>query len=174
MFVIGLQGGLNIVLDLRLGLLSRLLVLELKRRGQFRRQLRREVHLVDAWLQDAALDVKDAVFILEELLAVLELLMTFDRPVTVLLGPVADEGALLATLELQLDMRRMDRLHDLHVEHAGHLVARLVEGVLSLQLDLALGELTPLILEEEHCQFDNTIFYYYNEYLRIYLTNILV
>ena len=76
--------------------------------------------------------------------------MTLDLPVAILLVPVANEGALLPALELQLDVRRMHGLHDLHVQHAGHLVARLVEGVLRLQLDLALRELTPLILEEEH------------------------
>ena len=150
MFVVCLQSGLNIVLDLRLGPLSGVLVLEGKRRGKFARQLSREVDLVDTRLQDATLDIKHAVFVLEELLAMLELLLAMHRPVTVLLRVVADERALFAALELQLDMRRMNWLHDLHVKHASHLVAWLVEGILRLKLDLALGEFTPLVREEEH------------------------
>ena len=127
-----------------------MLVLEGKRRGKFVRQLSREVNLIDSWLQDASLDIKHAVFVLEELLAMLELLLTIHRPVTILLRVVADERALFAALELQLDMRCMNWLHDFHVKHASHLVAWLIEGIFSLQLDLTLGEFTPLVREEEH------------------------
>ena len=117
-----LQGGWNVVWELSL-----------------------EVDLVDAWVEHAALDIKHAVFVLEELFLVLELISVMHGSVTVLSRVVADETALLSTLDLKLDMRSFHCLHDLDVDHADNGVSWLVEGVLGLNLDFALGELSALI-----------------------------
>ena len=117
-----LQGGWNVVWELSL-----------------------EVDLVDAWVEHAALDIKHAVFVLEELFLVLELIGVVHGPVTVLGRVVANETALLSTLDLELDMRSLHWLHDLDVDHANDGVSWLVEGILGLNLDFTLGELSALI-----------------------------
>ena len=80
----------------------------------------------------------------------LELLLTMNCSITVLLRVVANERALFATFELKLDMGSSYGCHDLNVDDACNLVSWLVEGILSLELDFALGELAPFILEEKH------------------------
>ena len=47
-------------------------------------------------------------------------------------------------------MGSLDGLHDFEVNDTSDHVAWLVEGALSLQLDLSLGELTPFVGEEKH------------------------
>ena len=61
------------------------------------------------------------------------------------LHPEADEGALLTTLDLQLDVRGLDSLGNLDVDQTLHCVAGLVEGVSGLQLNVTLGELAPRV-----------------------------
>lgn len=142
---------LDIVLHFGLGLLSRMLVLEVKGGGKLVWQLRREVNLIDSRLQDTPLDIKYTVLVLQELLGMLELLLTMDSPIAILFSVVTNERALFTALELKLDVRRIGWLHDLHVDDARHGVSWLVEGILGLQLDLAFRELAPFIREEKHC-----------------------
>ena len=104
MLISRLQGCLNVVLDLGLGLLSRLLMLELQGGRNIMWELRLEVNLVDTWVEHAALNIKHAVFVLEELFLVFELIGVVNGPVTVLGRVVADETALLSTLDLKLNM----------------------------------------------------------------------
>ena len=106
--------------------------------------------MIDTGLQDTPLDIKDTVLVLQELLGMLELLLTMDSSIAILFGVVTNEGALLTALELKLDVRRMGWLHDLQVDNARHGVSWLVEGILGLQLDLAFRELAPFIREEKH------------------------
>ena len=145
MLIIRLQGRLNVVLDLGLGLLSTFLMLELQGGRNIMWELRLEVNLVDTWLEHAALDIKHAVFVLEELFLVLELIGVVHGLVTVLGRVVANETALLSTLDLKLNMRSLNCLHDLNVDHADDSVSWLVEGILGLNLDFTLGELSALI-----------------------------
>ena len=143
------KGRLDVVLDLSLGLLTLAVVLEVQGRGDTVWQLGLECDLVDARLEHAVDDIKDLIFELEESLAVLQLLVTVHGSVTVLLGPMADEGALLTTFDLQQDVRGLNSFHDLHVDNTIDSVAWLIEGVLRLELDLTLGEFTPTVGEEQ-------------------------
>ena len=153
--VVAVELRLDVVLDLRLGLLARVLVLEVQGGGNVVRKLCRELHLVDTRLEHAVLDLENVRLVLEELLGVFEPFVPLDgavlaEEVALLLLPVAGEGDLLAALELELDVGALNGLHDLHVDHALDGVAWLVEGVLRLQLDLALGEGAATVREKEH------------------------
>ena len=108
-------------------------------------ELRLEVDLVDAWIENTALDIKHAVFVLEELFLVFKLIRVVHGLVSVLGRVVANETALLSTLDLKLNMRSLHWLHDLNVDHADDGVSWLVEGILGLNLDFTLGELSALI-----------------------------
>ena len=145
MLIVRLQSRLNVVLDLGLGLLTRVLMFELEGGGNVVWELRLEVDLVDAWIENTALDIKHAVFVLEELFLVFKLIRVVHGLVSVLGRVVANETALLSTLDLKLDMRSIHWLHDLNVDHADDGVSWLVEGILGLNLDFTLGELSALI-----------------------------
>ncbi len=152
--VVCLESGFDIVLDLSFGLLTLVFLLEIEGRGELLSQGGGEFDLVDAWLENATLDIEHAVLVLEELFAVLQLFVTFNHAglITMLLRlvPEADKRALFATLEFELNVRGFDGLHDLNVNDTFDHVAGLVEGALGLQLDLALGEIAPGIGEEKH------------------------
>ena len=150
-FVIGLESGFYIVLDLGLWLFSRVLMLELEGGRYVVRQLRLEVNLVDTWLQIAVHDIEHAVFILQEFLLMLELISMVYCSISVLSRVVADETALLSTLDLKLDVRSIHCLHDLDVYHAYHGVSWLIERVLCLNLDSTFWEMATFVLKEEHC-----------------------
>ena len=145
MLIVRLQSRLNVVLDLGLGLLTRVLMFELEGGGNVVWELRLEVDLVDAWIENTALDIKHAVFVLEELFLVFKLIRVVHGLVSVLGRVVANETALLSTLDLKLNMRSLHWLHDLDVDHADDGVSWLVEGILGLNLDFTLGELSALI-----------------------------
>ena len=53
---------------------------------------------------------------------------------------VANEAALFSSSNLELDVRGTNGLGDLHVDHSSDGVAWLIEWVLGLQLDSALGK----------------------------------
>lgn len=154
MLVVSLKSGFDIVLDLGLGLLTLVFLLEIEGRWNVVGQGGGEFDLVDAWVENATLDIEHAVLVLKELFAVLQLFVSFNRAglVTMLLSlmPEADERALFATLEFKLNVRGFDGLHDLNVNDTFDHVAGLVEGALGLQLDLALGERASGIGEEKH------------------------
>lgn len=149
MLVMRLQSSLDVVLDLGLGLLTTLLVLEVKGRWDVAGQLGRKLDGVDAWLKHAIWDGEHFLLVLEELLAVLQLL----RPVLNVslsvsmdsLSVVADEGAFFTTLNLQLDSFSLNSLHDFKVDQALHSVTGLIEGVCCLHLDLSLGEVAAIV-----------------------------
>ena len=151
--VMSVENGLNVVLDLGLGLFAGVLVLEGEGGRELVGEVRRELHRVDARVQHATLDVEDVTLVFKELLAVLELVGVVDsaRLITMLLrrGVMTDERGLLLTLELEGDVGGHDRLHDLEVDDTLYGVAWLVEGVLRLQLDLSLGETGSGIFEEK-------------------------
>mmetsp|Transcript_5387 Transcript_5387/g.7210 ORF Transcript_5387/g.7210 Transcript_5387/m.7210 type:complete len:307 (+) Transcript_5387:324-1244(+) len=144
-----LKLGLNVILDLGLRLLARVLVLEVERRGDVVGQVELEVDLVEARLEHAINNGEHLVLLVKELLRVLAFLgLVHDSSliaVMLRLRVVANEGALLATLELDLDVSGGDRGVDLEVDLAGDGVAGLVEGALSLQLDVASLELAPVV-----------------------------
>lgn len=143
--VVSVQNSLDEVLDLGLGLLTRVLVLEVEGGGNVMGQLSLKVNLVDTWVKHAALDIEHAVLILEEFLAVLELVSVVNSLITILSRVMANERALLTTFDLELDMRGLNRLHDFHVDDTGHSVTWLVEGILRLELNSAFGELGPFV-----------------------------
>ena len=143
--IMGLKDGLDIVLDFRLGLLTRVLMLEVEGGGDVVGEFGLEVNLVNTWLEHTALDVEHAVLVLKEFLAVLELVGVMDGLIAILSGVVTDERALFSTFDLEFNVGCCNSLHNLEVDDTGDGVARLVEGVLGLELNLALGELTPFI-----------------------------
>lgn len=142
------------ILDLSLRLLSRVLVLESKRRGETVGKSDVEIDLVDAGVDNTTWEVIDSSARVEEGLGVLQLLLFVDdtRLITVMLGlgVVAGEAALLASLEVELDMAGMNLMVDLHVDLTSDGVAGLIEGELSLELDFAVLEVAPLVGEEKH------------------------
>ena len=66
--VVGVQHSLDVVLHLGLGLLTRVLMFEVKRGGDVLGQLSLELNRVDAWVEHATLNIEDSVLVLEELL----------------------------------------------------------------------------------------------------------
>lgn len=75
----GLEDDFDVVLDLGFGLLALVLLLEVQGRGDVVGQSAGEVYLVDAWVENASLDIEHAVLVLEELFAVLQLLVPLDH-----------------------------------------------------------------------------------------------
>ena len=145
MLVMSVQGCLHVVLDLGLGLFARVLVLEMEGRGNVMRQLSLELNLVDTWVENSTLDVKHAVLVLKEFLAVLKLVSVMDRLVTILSCVMADERALLATLDLELDVGGFNGFHNFEVNNTANGITWLVEGILRLELNFTLGELAPFV-----------------------------
>jgi hypothetical protein len=125
-----------------------------------------ELNRVDAGLEHAVDNVKDAGSVLEELFRVFQQIrmVSCDSAIalSVLSGVVTNEGTLLTALDLKLDMRSFDSLHNLHVDDTGDSVARLIEWVLRLDLDFALREVCPFVGEEKHIYsfFNNDYFEY--------------
>ena len=151
--VVSVENGLNIVLDLGLGLFAGVLVLEGEGGRELVGEVRRELHRVDARVQHATLDHEDIALVLQERLVVLQLVgvsdLTHLTTTQLIRVIVADERGLLTSLELEGDVGGHDRLHDLEVDDTLDGVAWLVEGELRLQLDLSLGETGSGIFEEK-------------------------
>ena len=151
--VVSVENGLNIVLDLGLGLFAGVLVLEGEGGRELVGEVRRELHRVDARVQHATLDHEDIALVLQERLVVLQLVgvsdLTHLTTTQLIRVIVADERGLLTSLELEGDVGCHDRLHNLEVDDTLDGVTRLVEGVLRLQLDLSLGETGSGIFEEK-------------------------
>ena len=152
--ILSLKSGLDVVFDLGLWLFTAAFVLESKRRWNLFRELRREANLVDAWLEHAISNLEDWLLELKELFALLQLLMMMLN-LTIIIGsrPVADERALLATLDLKLDVGAGNSLHDFDVDETTDSVAWLIEGMVGLHLDLALREVAAFVVEEEWHDF---------------------
>jgi len=95
MLVVAVEGGLDVVLDLGLRLLTRVLVLKVERRRDALGQSSLELNLVNTRLQHATLDVKDTVLVLKELFGMLHFLVSLDSAclvsVALSLVPEADE-----------------------------------------------------------------------------------
>ena len=112
-------------------------------------QLSLEVNLIETGLKGTTLNIEDSVLIFKELLAVLALLVALlETSLIAILHsflPVTMERALLSTFDLELDMGALDCLCNVEIDHTADCVTWLVEWVLSLQLDLTLGEFTPLV-----------------------------
>jgi len=68
------------------------------------RQLGLEFNLVYARVEDTTLDVKHAVLVFKEFLAVLKFISVMNSLVAPLGGVVTDERALLSTFDLELDV----------------------------------------------------------------------
>ena len=120
-------------------------MLEMKRGGNVIGQLSLEINLVDSWIQNASHDIKDAIFVFQEFLAVLEFVSMMNSLITVLGGIVSDKTTLLSSLDLELDVGSLNRLHNLEINDTLDCVSWLIERISRLKLDFALGELAPLI-----------------------------
>lgn len=145
MLIWSLEGSLHVVLDLRLGFLLAMVVLKIKRGWNVVGQLSLEINLVDAWLQNASHDIKDAVFVFQEFLAVLEFFRVMLSITIMSCGVVSSKTALLASLDLELDVRSLNGLHNLNINDTLDCVSWLIERISCLKLDFALGELAPLV-----------------------------
>lgn len=144
--------GLNDILDLGLWLLANVLVLEVKRRWDAKRELELEGDFRSARVQDAAWDCEDVVFEMQELLIVVDFLFTLMNSncsifVALLFLPKAFEFGFFIALDLDLDMRRLQRLVELDENLAIDNVARFVEWKLCLELHLAPFEIATRVRE---------------------------
>ena len=96
-----------------------------------------------------SINIENFILVFEEFLAVLKLISMVDcaNLITILLcgGIVANEGALLSTFNLKFDMRALESLLDVDIDHTVDHIAWLIEGELSLQLNLALGEFASFV-----------------------------
>ena len=134
--VMGVQGCLDVVLHLGLGLFTGVLMFEVEGGGDVVGKLSHELDRVDAWVQHAALNIKHFVLVLKELLFVLQFLVSLNPALifafALRLLPEADERALLTTLYFKLDVRSLDSLHDFDVNETLNSVTRFIEWVSGL------------------------------------------
>ena len=148
-FVSSVKNCLDVVLYLGLGLFTGVLVLEVERRWDVLWEHSLELHLVKTWLQSTVGDLENRHFVFEELFLVLQLVgVVLNVRLSIAhvsCGVVSNERALLAALNFKFNVVCLDGLHDLNVDNALNRVARLVERLGSLQLDLSLGELAPIV-----------------------------
>ena len=147
--VIGVQGCLDVVLHLGLGLFTGVLMFEVEGGGDVVGKLSHELDGVDAWVQHTTLNIKHFILVLKELLFVLQFLVSLNPALiftfALRLLPEADERALLATFDFKLDVRGLDSLRDLDVNKTLNRVTGFIEWVSSLQLDVTLRELASMI-----------------------------
>ena len=147
--VMGVQGCLDVVLHLGLGLFTGVLMFEVEGGGDVVGKLSHELDRVDAWVQHAALNIKHFVLVLKELLFILQFLVSLNPALifafALRLLPEADERALLTTLDFKLDVRSLDRLSYLDINETLNSVSGFIEWVSGLQLDVTLRELAPMI-----------------------------
>jgi len=154
--VVSVQGRLHEVLHLGFGPLTSVRLRKVEGGWDVVWQVGLELNRVDTGLEYAINNIEHAGLVLKELFGVLQLICMVDSP-PILTCPcsgsvVTNEGALLTTLDLKLDMRGFDSLHDLHVDDTRDSVAWLVEWVLRLELDFPLGEFSSTVGEEKHSE----------------------
>ena len=147
--VVSVEGSLDVVLHLGLGLLTGVLMFEVKRGGDVVGQLSHELNRVDAWVQHTSLNIKHSVLVLKELLFVLQFLMALNPTCVIAFAfallPEADERVLFSTFDFKLNVRGLDSLSDLNVNETLHSVSGFIERVSGLELDVTLGELAPRV-----------------------------
>ena len=148
-FVEGDQFCFHVVLDFRFGFLAPLLVFEVEARRQALLQLKLKVDYVVAWHELVIRNLENALFVVCKLLLLLALFRFFlCVALFIRFEPKSLEGSFLLPFGLNLNVRSGDRLKNLKVDLAVDYVARLVEGKLALDEDVALRILATLVVKE--------------------------